>query len=307
MSDNFWETDEEGFLSEEAANRILEDSISQSDDSSQVKPEYLEEQYEEYAPEEDTEEEEEEDSEADLQVLKDASLRLEQGNLYKMLLKHNLFEGVDADPRAINNVQKEIKSFIRERLEILVGLKTDPKIAKKQPVPEMGGMFSDIEIQLLKQMLSKVTGKKTELTPVQAQPQSAGIRPLMGSAPQRSSPVKVNPNLKKRPVIAKKQQAKPAPVASSKSLSEMTDQEKLARNEAIARAQAQKKAFSPDRAPMPDSNGLMAHHMARVQHSHSHGNGANLLSAIMGKLGKQISLVETVSADSDVYDNNGRI
>ena len=44
----------------------------------------------------------------------EAQVRLEQGRLYQMLLKHDLFDGVDADARAMKNVQNEIREFMRE-------------------------------------------------------------------------------------------------------------------------------------------------------------------------------------------------
>ena len=63
--------------------------------------------------------------EEEISVVDNARIRLEQGRLYEMLIKHNLFEGVDAMPQAVAKVQTEIKEFIIERLEILLGMKSE--------------------------------------------------------------------------------------------------------------------------------------------------------------------------------------
>ena len=58
----------------------------------------------------------EDDEEEDMSsVMVDANLRLEMGRLYQMILKHDLFGETDADPRAIKNVQREIRKRVREK------------------------------------------------------------------------------------------------------------------------------------------------------------------------------------------------
>ena len=59
------------------------------------------------------------------EVLNDANLRIEQGRLYQMIMNHNLFEGMDADERAVQNVQKEIRKFAKERMEIMLGMRQE--------------------------------------------------------------------------------------------------------------------------------------------------------------------------------------
>ena len=66
--------------------------------------------------------EEEEDFTA---VFNDANLRIEQGRLYQMIMNHDIFEGMDADERAVQNVQKEIRKFARERMEIMLGMRQE--------------------------------------------------------------------------------------------------------------------------------------------------------------------------------------
>ena len=58
-------------------------------------------------------------------VLSDARLRLEQGRLYEMVMNSDLFEGSDCDPKAIKNVEKEIRNFAKERMEIMLGMRQE--------------------------------------------------------------------------------------------------------------------------------------------------------------------------------------
>jgi hypothetical protein len=44
-------------------------------------------------------------------------------NEEESIIDNARIEGVDANPKAVQNVQKEIKNFIMERLEILLGMR----------------------------------------------------------------------------------------------------------------------------------------------------------------------------------------
>jgi hypothetical protein len=291
VENGFWES--EDIMSEEEANQALE--------SIQEQGEVFEEEQSEKI--EASEENQEDDVEADLQVLKDASLRLEQGNLYKMLLKHDLFEGVDADPRAITNVQRELRAFIRERLEILVGLKSDPKIAPKAIQVQLP--FSELEIQLLKEFLSKVTGKTEQPKPASIkpamtqQPVVAKIKPVLGN----SSNVKVAAPKKAQPKPQQKTPVKDEP-RLQKPPSEMTAAELIEYNKKVVAARQQgKKAVALKKIPMPDSQQLENMYATRVQTQ----AGGNLISAILTKMGKgALELIEDVGGQYD-DSNDGRM
>ncbi|MDD5650816.1 MAG: hypothetical protein PHF86_10450 [Candidatus Nanoarchaeia archaeon] len=97
------------------------------------------------------------DQEAD--TIHKTRLRLEQAKLYEMLINHNLFEGVDINPQAIKNVQNELKEFIVERLEILMGIKAEKdKLENPNPIQfEYELPFNAIEIEFLKQLAYKGT------------------------------------------------------------------------------------------------------------------------------------------------------
>lgn len=90
-------------------------------------------------------------------VLSDARLRLEQGRLYEMLMNHNLFEGVAADSKAIRNVQREIRKYAKERMEIMLGMRKSEEIENVENVQKVSP-FSEMEVSVLK-MLAKAASK----------------------------------------------------------------------------------------------------------------------------------------------------
>lgn len=90
-------------------------------------------------------------------VLNDANLRIEQGRLYQMIMNHNLFEGMDADPRATQNVEREIRKFARERMEIMLGMRQE-----QSQVAVVSSPFNDLEVDILKKIASKATNGATE-------------------------------------------------------------------------------------------------------------------------------------------------
>lgn len=97
-------------------------------------------------------------------VIYNARLRLEQAKLYEMLINHNLFEGVDASPEAIESVQNELKFYIIKRLEILLGLREPTAV--KSTVVAAESPFNEVEIDFLKQLAYKGTfGATKEVEP----------------------------------------------------------------------------------------------------------------------------------------------
>jgi len=152
------------------------------------------------------------DFEEEKNIIDNARIRLEQGRLYEMLIKHDLFDGVDADPKAVSNVQQEIKSFIMERLEILLGMRAE----KEVEVYKVESQFNDMEVQALKMVASKVTQgqsakvpepkkEPSPLSPVQKQEKTKGLNTLgkkIGKQPVRHS---LKPKINKKVV---KQQPK---------------------------------------------------------------------------------------------------
>lgn len=301
----FWENEET--LSEEEANKIIEESQQELAESKDVKiydqqSGELEESVfvEDEGEEPQNEEISEEESEIlDDKVLKDASLRLEQGNLYKMLLKHNLFEDVDADERAINNVQREMRAFIRERLEVLVGLKEDPRIQKKKVAVE--GQLSSVELAVLKQFLSKaVLNQPAEaVAPKPAKSVSTKLSPVVGNA--KKSNVKV---VAPKP----KDQRQSAALSEEKRLTkhpkDMSPAELLEYNKSVAARQAGKKAMAVGKKiPMPDTEQVNMLYAQRTAQSSGQAAGGFNIAAMVKAGGKTLGGAEYVGDGSGYSDD----
>lgn len=274
-------------MSEEEADALIEEA---QDDL----PEYgdLEEALEGAA---------EEEASDDTELLKNARLRLEQGRLYEMMLKHDLFEGVEADSRAVKNVQTEIRSFIKERLEILVGIKPDPKTAPKPQSVRVEMPFNELEIKILKQMLSKISDGATQAADKEIKSeQPKGLKSLKVSSAPTLKPVGQKSATKQ----TAKTQAKPTKKVEEKeeeglekSPYEMTAQELRALNEKRKSKYAGRKIEAPNKLPMPDADQQTMMYATRTQQAPP---GANmLLNAIVQKIhGTPIQSMETVGTDN---------
>ena len=220
------------------------------------------------------------------EVLSDASLRLEQAQLYKMLLVHDLFGEVDSSPEAIRNVTREVRRFIKERLEIFLGIR-----APEQPRATADSQFSEIEARVLKSLVHKATGGqagepmgqgRSVPTPVG---QQAPARQAQPPTPLRSGPSgrpqrRAEPPLRYRPL--------------KKSPYEMDPDELLARNEEIVRRQAAAKAPPPsDRLPMPSTEAQEALYASRMDSTRVGGPG--LMQQILAQVEKNRSAASAAS------------
>lgn len=114
----------------------------------------VEEEYEEVEEVEELENEEDFDD-----VLSDAQLRLEQGSLYRLIIGHNLFEGSDADPKAIQNVQKEIRQFAKERMEVMLGMRKETASVERL---EIDFPFNEAEVIVLRTIAKTFSKGATE-------------------------------------------------------------------------------------------------------------------------------------------------
>lgn len=110
---------------------------------------------------EETVEEVDEEAEDYSESLSDASLRLEQGSLYKMIMRHDLFAGVDADPKAVQNVQRAIRKFAKEQMEIMLGMRQDPETATVERL-EIDFPFNAVEVDVLKMLAYSASKGATE-------------------------------------------------------------------------------------------------------------------------------------------------
>ncbi len=202
-------------------------------------------------PDGDLEEEENESV-----LMNDVNLRLEQGRLYQMVLQGNIFADTNADPRAIRNVQREIHRFVRERMEIMVGIKQE-QAAQQTTV---SSPFNDLEVTVLKMLASKMSKGATEEQsppPVQASPKKDGISSISGNlrpnAPLTASkpmvrapqPAKLAPKQTQKPATKAKSAIAPDESTLQKPIEEMTPEELLAHNKAAEERSRKKYATMP--------------------------------------------------------------
>jgi|GEM_PF-3219350 len=249
------------------------------------------EEYEEYG-----EDEEEDYSE----VLSDARLRLEQGRLYELVMNSDLFGETDADERAVKSVQREIKKFAKERMEIMLGMRQEKAMqAYADHNSAMAAQFNQLEVMLLRQLASKMSGGKTEeeqpeqyVAPVQAPAKRTGIKPMTSSRPtQKSQPLAKGPSAPlKRKVAAKRspEELLGLPPESEKPIGKpvekMTEEEKAARMQRMHERQSALKARPPANAiPMPTSH--QEEMLANIRATEADKTGT--VSAIMALMNAQ--------------------
>lgn len=180
----------------------------------------------------------EDDEEDTAFLMADANLRLEQGRLYQMVLENNIFGETNADPRAIKNVQREIRKFVRERLETMLGIRQE--VAIREAI--VSSPFNDLEVTALKMLASKISNGATEQAPkvsapTPAVPKKDGITAISGNL-RTKEPTP----LRKEAKAPIKSQPKKAPAKSAikeeesylaKPIEEMTPEE-LAKHDADA-------------------------------------------------------------------------
>ncbi len=139
--------------------------------------------------------------------LSDVDLRLETADYYRAILRHEFF---DTESNASQIVDREIRTFIRERLEVLLGLRT-----ANQPSVVVEAPFDDEEVQALKLLASKVLKRPGIVSEPPAVKKMATPAPV--AKPQVQAQVKAKPQAKKIPAPApgpsSKPKAKPAPAA----------------------------------------------------------------------------------------------
>lgn len=150
-------------------------------------------------------EEEVEDEEHDSAVvLTDARLRLEMGKLYELIMKHDLFEGVDSDPKAMKTVQKEIRAYAQERMEIMLGMRQE-KTETQNSFPMELFPFNSLEVEVLKALAATATkGESRDAEPLNLSDSKPAPRTTLNPIGSRGSKPAPAP---KAP--AKKLQSKP--------------------------------------------------------------------------------------------------
>lgn len=280
---NFWNEDEGEFrdMPDEVYNQPAPPVVLPQQPNNRVvrQPVQAVESYEDYVDEVASENEEDENEDYS-EVLSDARLRLEQGRLYEMIMNNNIFEDVNADAKAVKHVQREIRKFAKERMEIMLGMR---KEAPKIEAPQVVMPFNELEIGLLKQLAHKMSNgktaepqankyaevinvaKKDTITPIKAPaPQAAPKLNAISQPKVSATPANTAAPLAKPVAPVAKRGRKPKTQAASapatddnykpleKPVSEMTTDELLARNqEAASRQVGRKQAKSNAALPQP--------------------------------------------------------
>jgi hypothetical protein len=139
-------------------------------------------------------EEEAADAENTASVLNEAVKRIEQANLYKALLDHDLFAPGSARPEVIAAVRKEFKGFILVRLEILLGIKPEAPKAQQTIVQSP---FSPDEVTALAALAKRMIDKKDTNQPTPqvqvVQPPTPKIQALQTQAAPQVQTIQTQP------------------------------------------------------------------------------------------------------------------
>lgn len=204
---------------------------------------------------------EEEEDDAAL-IMNDANLRLEQGRLYQMVLQGDIFADTNADPKAIRNVQREIRKFVRERMETMLGIRQEQ--VAQQPI--VSSPFNDLEVTALKMVASKVTKGETEkvsqapVAPTVTAPKKDGINSISGNVRPSAlpTPVKGTTAKSQAPKPSKSAiAANPEESALQKPIDQMTPEELATYNKAAEERSARKRSALPtNMVPHPTPQAL---------------------------------------------------
>lgn len=241
-----------------------------------------------------TEEDEDANNE---QVLADANLRLEQGTLYKMVMNSNLFADMDVDPRAVKNVEREIKRFARERMEVMLGMRQE-----KLEQSVVSSPFNSVEVQALKMLCAKMTGGISQQQDIAEAPTVVATVPKRTTLNTISAPVKTKPapapskplpKAAPAPIARAAAPTPPPPVAADKDegfkplekpFEKLTEKEKKERIDAMA-ARNRPRAKANGAIPMPDADMMAFQYQQQL--AQMPAAGQNAITTVMALLSKQ--------------------
>lgn len=233
----------------------------------------------------------EEEEENTAELMADANLRLEQGRLYQMVLQGNIFADTNADARAIKNVQREIHKFVRERMEVMLGIRQE-----KVQETVVSSPFNDLEVVALKMLADKVTKGATSAPQVQQapvlpeKPKKDGITSISGNLRPNPSPL-VKKELPKKPVVKQKVPAKSALTKEDefeshlqKPIEEMTPEELAAHDAAALERRSRNYAKMPNNlVPHPDPASLQMLYTMQANQISGPGSAVSNIMALMNK------------------------
>ena len=203
------------------------------------------EEYNEYLEEQD-----------DTAILTDARERLERGRLYELLMTSDIFANLDADPKAIKNVQREIRRFAKDRMEVMLGIKKNPEVVHGSDTNQ----FNSLQVEILRTLANKLSGGVSS-DPKQSgpalAPKSATLTPISNGHAKKPVPLSKSAPARTAPRAPAQPQAKPItqvdPVLASKKIEDMTYEEKLEYNRQKSALYESRKVANPESIPMPSA------------------------------------------------------
>jgi hypothetical protein len=305
MSKNLWD-DEEDFRDipeetklDENGNLMVAPPVRLAGQSSKqlLQMPEREEYLEVYGDQKELLETKDDDDEEDYSaVLSDARVRLEMGRLYDMIMNHELFNGVDADPKAAKSVQKQIRNFAKEQMEIMLGMR------QTAPILGVDYGFNSLEVEVLKKLASTASKGATQsedaeeiaykISPKKQSLNSIGpSKPLIKKEPvvKKSAPTKLSasPEAPVERIRARKlpKEFEEEYEPLKRPVEEMTPEELKERNKEGAKRQANRKAAMPkDIMPQPTYE---QQEMLYAQRFASDTKTANTVATIMHLMNNQ--------------------
>jgi hypothetical protein len=240
----------------------------------------------------------EDDEEEDFSdVLTDARLRLELGRLYEMVMNHSLFDGVEVDERASKIVQKQIRKFAKEQIELTLGMRQEPTVQNNLTVVSP---FNDLEVQVLKKLASAASKGATESEEANQVVESAPAQPpkkkTLNTIGKSSSQTKPLPKAQPKPIVKKAepiqraarpqaQPERPPKELTGKMLHEMTEEEKAEHVRGVnERNKAREQVIPKNRAPWPSFEEQVSIAQSQVSRAAGGNSGMSALNGSLSRL-----------------------
>lgn len=258
---------------------------------------------EELTLEELTEQVAEDDEDEDFtDVLTDARLRLELGRLYEMVMNHSLFDDVEVDSRASKIVQKQIRKFAKEQIELTLGMRQEAVLTSDTVI---SSPFNDLEVQILKKLASAASRGATESEeanqPVEVGPSKPPKKKTLNTISSNQTKPRVQPKPMAKKAEPIKRQAKPKQQYAKelemdyepldKPMHEMTAAELAERNRQTTERQKDRLVITPkeQRQHWPsyeEQTALAQAQVSRATNSLAKGNLSALIVANLKNAGK---------------------
>jgi len=209
---------------------------------------------------------EEQEEQDDAMILSNARLRLEQGRLYEMLMTTDVFQNLEADEQAIKNVQRELKRFAKDRMEVMLGMK---KVEQSEST--VFAQFNSLEVEVLKVLAKKLSGGASEHveSSLSQPPKSTSLTPISGKGTRTTKA-----SVKNALVPSKSKEPVKEPVLTKK-IEDMSYDEKIQHAKNRSAIYESRKTPSPTAIPMPSIDG--SNNLAALKAGNAASNVASAL------------------------------